>query len=52
MKFPKFILKSKFGVSNRELRPYNAVTKRYQERLAQNQAKAKTYQYWNENFQL
>jgi hypothetical protein len=43
MNLPKFLLKSKFGVSNRELRSYNAVVKRYQEKLTQNQEKAKIY---------
>lgn len=43
LSYPKFILKSKFGVSNRELRTYKAVTSRYQEKLTQNQEKAKTY---------
>lgn len=43
LSYPKFILKSKFGVSNRELRTYNEVTKRYQEKLAQNQERAKNY---------
>ena len=43
LSFPKFILKSKFGVSNRKLRTYKAVTNRYQEKLTQNQEKAKTY---------
>lgn len=43
LSYPKFILKSKFGISNRELRPYKAVANRYQEKLAQNQEKAKTY---------
>lgn len=43
LSLPKFLLKSKFGVSNRELRPYTAVVKRYQEKLALNKEKAKTY---------
>jgi len=43
MSFPKFILKSKFGVSNRALRSYKAVVKRYQEKLIQNEERAKTY---------
>jgi hypothetical protein len=43
LSIPKFILKNKYGVSNRALRPYAAVTKRYEERLAESQAKAKTF---------
>jgi hypothetical protein len=33
MSLPKFVLKLKFGTSKREVRSYNAVVKRYQERL-------------------
>ena len=43
LSFPKFILKSKFGVSNRELRDYNAIVNRYQEKLAGNQERAKVF---------
>jgi len=43
MSFPKFILKSKFGVSNRPLRSYQAVVERYQEKLTQYQDNAKAY---------
>ncbi len=38
---PKFILKYKYGKSNRDVRSYDAVAKRYDERLKQ--AKGKTY---------
>ncbi len=43
MSFPKFILKGKFGVSNRTVRSYKAVVERYQEKLVQYQDRAKTY---------
>ena len=33
LSIPKFILKSKYGKSNREVRDYNTVVKRYHERL-------------------
>ena len=33
LSMPKFLLKYKFGKSNRELRAYDAIVKRYQERL-------------------
>ena len=33
LSMPKFILKYKFGKANREVRDYNAIVKRYQERL-------------------
>jgi len=41
LSMPKFILRYKFGKSNREVRDYETVTSRYQERL--NDAKGKTY---------
>lgn len=43
MSYPKFLLKYKFGTSNRALRSYDEVTKRYQEKLALNQEKAKAF---------
>ena len=35
-KVPKFVLKSRFGTSNRETREYDKVVERYRERLASN----------------
>lgn len=43
LSFPKFLLKYKFGKSNREVRTYNDIVKRYQEKLAKNQDKAKAF---------
>ena len=42
MSYPKFLLKYKFGTSNRDLRSYNEVAKRYQEKLSANQDKSKS----------
>ena len=41
LSLPKFILKYKFGTSNREVRNYDEVVKRYQERL--NDAQGMTF---------
>lgn len=41
MSMPKFLLRYKFGKANREVRDYETVTKRYQERLID--AKGKTF---------
>lgn len=41
LSMPKFILRYRFGKANRPVRAYNAITKRYQERLVE--AKGKTY---------
>lgn len=43
LSFPKFILKYKFGTSNREVRSYKEVANRYQEKLSKNQEKAKVF---------
>ena len=43
LSYPKFILKKKFGIANREVRSYEAVAKKYQEKLIQYQDKAATY---------
>jgi len=43
MSFPAFVLKYKYGSANRELRPYDAVAKRYQEKLAANLERAKQF---------
>ncbi len=41
--YPKFILKYKFGTSNRETRNYDVVAKKYEEKLAANQERAKQF---------
>ena len=43
LSIPKFILKYKFGVTNRELRPYDEISKRYQEKLSKNLDKAREF---------
>ena len=43
LRYPKFILKYKFGKSNRETRSYEMVVKKYQEKLAANQERAKQF---------
>ncbi len=43
LSFPKFILKYKFGNSNREVRAYDDVVNRYQEKLSKNQDKAREF---------
>lgn len=43
LSFPSFILKNKFGTSNREVRSYQEVVKRYQDKLLANQEKAKQF---------
>ncbi len=43
LSYPKFILKYKFGTSNRETRSYDAVVKKYQEKLAANQKRARQF---------
>ncbi|APG64225.1 hypothetical protein LPB136_02065 [Tenacibaculum todarodis] len=43
LSFPSFILKSKFGTSNREVRTYNEVVKKYQDKLIVNQEKARAF---------
>lgn len=40
---PKFIIKKKFGVSNRPSRNYDEVAKRYEERLAENLDRARNF---------
>ncbi|WP_452233124.1 DinB family protein [Lacinutrix sp. MEBiC02595] len=39
LSMPKFLLKFKFGKANREVRDYDAIVKRYQERLVNVQGK-------------
>lgn len=46
LRYPKFFLRYKFGSSNRPSRSYKEVAKRYEERLSENQSKAKKF---NEN---
>ncbi|WP_422104244.1 DinB family protein [Winogradskyella sp.] len=41
LSLPKFVLRYKFGTANRPVRDYDAIVKRYEERLEQ--AKGKTY---------
>jgi hypothetical protein len=43
LRYPKFLLRYKFGTSNRPSRSYEAVAKRYEERLAENLEKAKKF---------
>ena len=43
LSYPKFILKYKFGTSNRHSRSYEMVARRYQEKLSQNQERAKKF---------
>jgi len=43
MSFPAFLLKYKYGTCNRELRDYSAVAKRYDQKLADNQERAKVF---------
>jgi uncharacterized damage-inducible protein DinB len=43
LSYPKFILKYKFGKSNRETRSYDVVAKKYIEKLAANQERAKQF---------
>jgi hypothetical protein len=41
--YPKFLIRYKFGTSNRPSRSYEEVAKRYEERLAENKERAKTF---------
>ena len=43
LSFPSFVLKYKFGKANREVRPYEQVVQRYQDKLVENKEKAKNY---------
>ncbi len=43
LSMPKFLLRSKFGKANREVRPYEAVVKKYQDKLSQHVEKAKEF---------
>ncbi len=43
MSFPSFLLKYKYGTSNRELRSYDVVAKRYEDKLSQNLDRAQKF---------
>jgi len=43
LKYPKFLLRYKFGTSNRPSRTYDEVAKRYEERLSENQERARNF---------
>ena len=43
LSYPRFFLKYKFGVSNREGRDYETVAKKYQQKLSENQDRARTF---------
>ncbi len=43
LRVPKFILKKKFGTSNRPSRSYDEVAKRYNERLAESKDRARDF---------
>ena len=43
LSYPKFILKYKFGKANRPTRSYDEVAKRYKDKLAANQERAKEF---------
>lgn len=43
LSYPKFILKYKFGTCNREPRGYDAVAKKYQQKLSENKERARVF---------
>lgn len=43
LRVPKFLLKRKFGVANRPVRSYQEVAKRYDDRLSENQSRAREF---------
>ncbi|WP_298781630.1 DinB family protein [uncultured Polaribacter sp.] len=43
LSYPRFLLKYKFGVSNRPSKSYDAVVEKYQQRLHENSEKAKVF---------
>jgi hypothetical protein len=43
LSYPKFILKYKFGISNRETRSYDVVANKYHEKLIKHQDKSKAF---------
>ncbi|AUC84532.1 DinB family protein [Polaribacter sp. ALD11] len=43
LSYPRFFLKYKFGLCNREIRDYETVVKNYQEKLEENEDKAKLF---------
>lgn len=43
LSYPRFFLKYKFGTSNRPSRSYNSVAEKYQQRLSENQERARKF---------
>lgn len=43
LSYPRFLLKFKFGLCNREPRNYNTVAKKYQKKLLENKERAKVF---------
>ena len=43
LSYPKFLLKYKFGIANRDVRSYDEIVKKYQEKLYNNQERAKQF---------
>lgn len=43
LSYPRFFLKYKFGVCNREPRNYDAVAKKYQQKLIENEERARVF---------
>ncbi len=43
LSYPRFLLKYKFGTCNREPRNYDAVTKKYQQKLSENKERARKF---------
>lgn len=43
LSYPKFLLRYKFGKANREVRSYNEIVKRYQDKLLKNKEKARMF---------
>lgn len=43
LSYPSFLLKYKFGIANREVRTYEEVVKKYQEKLLTNQERAREF---------
>jgi hypothetical protein len=45
LSYPKFFIRYKYGTSNRPSRSFNQVAKRYEERLSENQERARIYNH-------
>ena len=43
LRYPKFLIRKKFGTSNRPSRSYEVVAKRYKERLSENEERAREF---------